>query len=113
MNSADCPICGKELWFYDCYQFCPDCILEIPCAIEDKIEVAKSPDGWGLYAFYDSLPELVGLAVIPAANDPSPNFTAQEDVIITDVYPPNSVRIGYREGGSIGLRGLSELRLKP
>lgn len=105
-----CPICGEPLWFYDCWRSCPSCNLEFPDALEDRVEKAKC-DEWGLYAFYGRLEELKGRRVKPAQNAENPNFTEDEHVIISEIHSPNSVRIGYLDGFSVGLRGLSDLNL--
>ena len=105
-----CPICGEPLWFYDCWECCPSCNIEIPCSLQDRIKKAKD-DEWGLYAFYGRLEELKGRRVKPAQNSKHPNFTEDEHVIVSEVHPPNSVRISYLDGFSVGLRGLSELNL--
>lgn len=82
----------------------------MPDALEDRIEKAKDDD-WGLYAFYGRLDELKGRRVKPAKKAKHPNFAEEEHVIISEVHPPNSVRISYLDGFSVGLRGLSELNL--
>jgi hypothetical protein len=105
-----CPICREPLWFYDCWRSCPSCDLEFPDALEDRLQKAKN-DEWGLYAFYGRLDELQGRRVKPAQNAKRSNFTEDEHVIISEVHPPNSVRISYLDGFSVGWRGLSELNL--
>lgn len=109
MSNA-CPLCGEELWHYDWYRICPDCQMRLPDWPEDRERQARDDD-WGLYAFYGHLEELIGRRVVPQPRDRSPGFAAEDVVEVTDVHPPNSVRIGFRDGGSVGLRGLSDLLL--
>jgi hypothetical protein len=110
MTCSACPICEEPLWFYDCWEYCPSCNIEIPCSLDDRIEKAKE-DEWGLYAFYGRLDELKGRRVKPAQDAKHPNFTEDEHVIVSEIHPPNCVRISYLDGCSVGLRGLSELNL--
>jgi hypothetical protein len=107
---GDCPICSDSLWLWDWGKSCPKCNLEFPDTLEARIEKAKE-DEWGLYAFYGRLDELKGRRVKPARDAKHLNFTEDEHVIVSEVHPPNSVRISYRDGFSVGLRGLSDLNL--